>query len=59
MQQHDDGHHAAHWMISPILTARDFSQMIYLTRAGAEGGGRGLWTSNVVTTQEKMGTLGL
>ncbi len=31
---------------------------IYSTRAGG-GGGRGLRTSNVVTTQEKMGTLGL
>jgi hypothetical protein len=32
---------------------------IYSTRAGGGGRGRGLWTSNVVTTQEKMGTLGL
>ena len=33
---------------------------IYSTRAGGGGeGGRGLRMSNVVTTQEKMGTLGL
>jgi hypothetical protein len=33
---------------------------IYSTRTGGGGeGGRGLRTSNVVTTQEKMGTLGL
>ena len=33
---------------------------IYLRRAGAGGeGGRGLRASNFVTTQEKIGTLGL
>ena len=50
MQQRDDGRRAAHWTILPIPTARYRSQR-YIQRGLAGGeGGRGLRTSNVVST---------
>jgi hypothetical protein len=63
-----DDDDAATWRWAPCIPLDDIANsdatgtlhMLYLTRAGGGGeGGRGLRTSNVVTTPEKMGTLGL